>query len=170
MARQVLYMGGFDSSGACHAICCEWIRQSRDLGGVTRVRDLESPLACRSDWDPGAGWQAINEIYNLPIDRVVWRARFDADWLAAHCVRIQGYALIVLWKGGIHVPNGTHGREGHTMALRKQPGRIQYFDPDLGTLQIDNTQDLSRWLRSGVNGPFERYPEFMQRQCELVLV
>ncbi|MGH9404192.1 MAG: YopT-type cysteine protease domain-containing protein [Terriglobia bacterium] len=170
MARQILYMGGFDSSGVCHTICCEWIRQSRDLGNVTRVRELESPLTCRADWDPATGWRAINETYNLPVDHVVWRARFDSDWLADHCARIHGYALIVLWNGGIYPPNRTHGLEGHTVALRKQPGRIQYFDPNLGTLEIDNAQELGCWLRNSLNAPGGRYPGLRGRRCELVLV
>ncbi|MGH9352270.1 MAG: hypothetical protein ACRD2G_08940 [Terriglobia bacterium] len=169
MVRQILYMGDANGFGVYHAVCCEWVRQSRDLGNVTRVRELENSMIPCVNWDPAAGWQGINDAYRFPVDRVVWSARFNAEWLAAHCARLHGYALIVLWNGGINLPAAPQ-REGHTVAVRKEPGKIQYFDAHLGTLEIDNPQELCRWLLNGPNAPGERYPEFRERRCELVRI
>ncbi|HEV2416821.1 MAG TPA: YopT-type cysteine protease domain-containing protein [Terriglobia bacterium] len=169
MIRPILFMGDANGLGVGHAICCEWIRKSRKLGDVTRVRELENSMVPCANWEPSSGWQGIQDAYGFPIDRVVRRFRFDAGWLAGHCARLHGYALIVLWNGGINSPDAPQ-RTGHTVAVRKEPERIQYFDPNLGTLAIDTSQEFCRWLVSGPSAPGEMYPEFCKRCCEVVQV
>lgn len=168
MIRQILFIGGADKTALGHAVCCEWIRQSRALGDVVRVRDLEDSMARCAERELAAGWQGINAVCGLPADRAVWIDRFNADWLAAQSVSLQGYALIVLGNGGMYLP-GSPDRAGYTMVIRKEPGKIQYFDPGFGTLVIDRVQELRQWLVDGVGAPGRRHWDLCQRSCAVVL-
>lgn len=167
MIRQILFIGGADKTALAHAVCCEWVRQSRALGDVARVRDLEDSMMCCEGRVLAAGWQGVHDACGLPAGRIVSIERFSAEWLAAHCANVQGYALIILGRGGMDLP-GSPDRKGHTTAVRKEPGKIQYFDPGFGTLVIDTVQELRQWLIDGIGAPGRRHWDLCQRSCALV--
>ena len=170
MPNQILNMGNFNVAGICHAISCQWIKQSRQLGNVTTVQQLGSPAAMFMNWQLPNNWQGINRNYHMPFNNVVTRTQLDGQWLAEQCTRINGYALIVIWGGGINVAAGAHAVAGHTLAVRKEAGRIQYFDPNIGTFQFANSMEMYDWIPGDPNGPYMRYPGLRNRQCEFVKV
>jgi hypothetical protein len=170
MPNQILDMGNFNVAGICHAISCKWIKQSRLLDNVNSLQQLGSPLAMFMNWELPGDWQGINDNYHLPHDDVVTRPQLDGQWLAEQSMGINGYAIIVLWGGGIDVAAGAHALAGHTVAVRKQPGRIQYFDPNIGTFQFSNSLEMYNWLPADPNGPYMQYPTLRNRQCEFVKV
>ena len=169
MIRQILFMGGSDKTALGHAVCCEWVRQSRALGDVTRVRDLEDSMMRCAAGELADGWENVNSACCLSTDRAVWIDRFNAGWLAAQSASLQGYALIILGNGGMDLP-GAPDRQGHTMVIRKEPGKIQYFDPAFGTLVIDTVQELRQWLIDGTGAPGRRHSDLCQRSCALVQI
>ena len=169
MIRPVLFMGDGKKLGATHAVCCEWIAQSRRRGTVAKVSELEEGLARRAAWNSCAGWRAIHEAIGLPVERSSSVGLFDARWLAGHLATLHGYALLVLSGGGIDPPEAA-SRRGHTVALRSEPGNIQYFDPNIGTLQIDTVREFCGMLAKGPLAPGERYAEFSRMRCELAWV
>jgi hypothetical protein len=170
MVRQILYMSEFDVAGISHAICCQWIKQSCELGSVTAVRQLISSDVTFPVLDAAGGWQGINGIYQLPVRELFSRPRLDSAWLAERSTRINGYALILLGGGGVGVQSESHRKEGHTLAVRKQPGNIQYFDPNVGTLQFDYSSDLRDWLLAAPSAPSGLYPELRNRECKFAKV
>jgi hypothetical protein len=170
MATKILDMGNFNSSGICHAICCKWIKQSRVLGDITAVSQLGSPMAMFMNWQLPDDWHGINDNFHMPHDNVTTRDQLDAQWLAEQATKMTGYALIVLWGGGINVAEGAHAVEGHTVAVRKEPGKAQYFDPNIGTFQLKNSFEVFTFLSSDPNGPYLQYPTLRNRNCEFVKV
>jgi len=110
MPHQILYMGNFNVAGICHAISCKWIKQSRLLGNVNTLQELESPMAMFTNWQLADDWRGINENYHLPAVEVLIRPHLDGQWLAEQSTRINGYTLIILWGGGISVQERAHIR------------------------------------------------------------
>lgn len=170
MAQQILAMGNFNVAGICHAISCQWVKQSRALGDVTAVHQLGSPMAMFMNWQLPADWHGINENYHLPQADVSTNAMLDGAWLAEQCTRLNGFALIVLWGGGISVARKAHDIQGHTVAVRKDGAKLQYFDPNIGTFQFDNSLEMFDWLPTDHNGPVQKYPTLRNRTCEFVRV
>lgn len=152
-----------------HAVCCRWIVESRRRGAVIKVSDLEDGFTPESAWNPGAGWRGIHDVFQLPVERSASVERLDARWLTGHIARLHGYALLVLSMGGVDLPDAIE-RTGHTLAVRIEPGNIQYFDPNFGTLQIDAIRELCEMLVKGPSAPGERYARFSRMRCELAWV
>ena len=169
MIRQILFIGGADKTALAHAVCCEWVRQSRLLGDVARVRDLEDSMMRCEGRGLADGWQGVHDACGLPAGQAASIERYNAEWLASQCGNVQGYALIILGRGGMDFP-GAPDRKGHTMVIRKEPGKIQYFDPGFGTLVIDTLQELRQWLIDGMAAPGRRHSDLCQRSCTFVLL
>lgn len=170
MPAQIFQTGNLNVAGICHAISCQWINQSRRLNNVTTLQQLGSPAAMFMNWQLPNNWQGINANYHLPSNNVVTQPQLGGQWLAEQCTRINGYALIVLWGGGINVAAGAHAVSGHTVAVRKQAGGVQYFDPNIGSFQFASSLELYNWIPTDPNGPYMQYPALRIRQCEFVKV
>ena len=167
MPNKIFDTGSLNVSGICHAICCKWIKASRQKGQVQSLLDLGSPMAMFMNWELPGNYKGINELYHLSIISVKKQPRLDGGWLAQQATTSSGYGLIVLWGGGLDVKSGSHVQNGHTVAVCKETGKVEYFDPNDGAYSFSNSMELYSWLP---NELLTKYPELSNRECEYVKV
>lgn len=170
MAQQIFSTGSLNVAGICHAVCCKWVKESRILGNVVSVQQLGSPMAMFMNWQMPANWQGINDNYHLPPGDIETQPQLIPGWIAEKTTRINGFALVVLWGGGLNIAEGRHQAMGHTVAVRKEAGHCQYFDPNIGAIEFTNSIEMFEWLPANAQGPYMMYPMLRNRSCEFVKV
>ena len=124
MPNKIFDTGNLNVAGICHAICCKWIKASRQKGQVQSLQDLGSPMAMFMNWQMPADYTGINELYHLPVVSVKKRPTLDGSWLAQQATSSSGYGLIVLWGGGLNAKSGSHVKNGHTVAVCKEAAKV----------------------------------------------
>lgn len=170
--RTIFEAGALNKDGICASTINHWI--SLALGGteVKTRSDLGSVAAIKSRWQQATDNDDIDNVYNLVAKDQV---NLDQDSLditrVAHAMtRGAGYFRFSCWGRVLNTSTGKWDESGHSMGTRKgtrkggflQP--MQFFDPNLGLLEFDNTLEFYDFLLPYV---MSTYPSLMRRSAEI---
>ena len=90
------------------------------------------------------------------------------NWIATELTRGTGYFLFAV-RGrtlNLHVDPATYENEGHAMATRKGLGSLQFFDPNEGLLEFDNSLEFYQYIPNYIS---TNYPDLLSKEAEVHL-
>lgn len=160
-----------NQGGICHAISCQWIKNSRQMD-IVNVGQLGLIEKMAVNWEFARNWQEINQNYHLKHTDFDKYHIADREWLAQRCTTYKGYALIVFWGVAINITDKCKSYEGHTVAVRCEKDNYQYFDPNMGAFKFINSLEMYDWLMRDISNdnPFIKYSNLLNGECDFIRV
>ena len=172
MSRLIFSTGQLNQGGICHAISCQWIKKSREKD-VLKLDDLGLLEKLAVNWEFAKKWQEINKNYHLDsTNEIVFKDGSYREDIARECTKHNRYALIIFWRVSIDVVKQSKEYEGHTVAIRCEDKKYQYFDPNIGAIEFNNSLEMYEWFKydMSTDNPFVKYRALLNGLCEIVVV
>jgi hypothetical protein len=169
MPTTIFDAGDMNAQGICRAWACEWIKKCKQGVAVTSKAHLDSQAATATKYQAGAangGNDGIDAQYGLVPITVTKNTNtpLDVQWIGTELTKGTGYFLFAVRGKTLNVAKGSFDNSGHAMATRKGLGPLQFFDPNLGVRQFDNSVEFYNWLPKYIK---ETYPGLLSREGEV---
>ena len=164
--RKVFDAGNMNNKGICRGWACDWISRSKNGQVVTSRYELGSGHMVGNLWDTAPDNDGIDTNFGLvSLGRVTNTSNpISPNWIATELTKGTGYFLFAVRGKTLNVQTGTYDGSGHAMATRKGYGKLQFFDPNLGVLEFDNTLEFYGYLPAYIR---TTYPDLLSRQAEI---
>lgn len=151
--------GNMNDKGICRGWVCDWvvrckggenIRSRYDLSSGHRVEGLFNTPPLTND-----GIDGHNHL--VPLTTVVNTAPpINPIWIATELTKGTGHFIFGVRGRSLNVGQGRYNYSGHALGTRKGYGKLQFFDPNTGLMEFDNTLGffdyLPRYLRTTYPG------------------
>jgi hypothetical protein len=164
--QKIFDAGNMNEGGICRRWACDWISRSLQ-GQVIRSRyDLSSAHGNRTNGPRGNA--AVVNSFGLNARRSATNTNppLSVAWMATELTRGTGYFLFSVRGRTLNVATGRFDNSGHAMATRKGIGPLQFFDPNEGLMEFDNSKEFYDYLPSFV---LNTYPDLLSREAEVLL-
>lgn len=164
--KTIFEAGNMNDKGICRGWACDWISRSKsgqlinsryDMGSAHQVGNLYNAAQTNDGVDVNFGLVSLGRVVNAshPI---------SPSWIATELTKGTGYFLFAVRGKTLNLKNGTYDNSGHAMATRKGYGELQFFDPNLGVIEFDNTLEFYDFLPTYIR---TTYPDLLSREAEV---
>jgi len=164
--RTVFDAGNMNNKGICRGWACDWTARSKGGQVINSRYDLGSGHLVGALWDAAPDNDGIDTNFGLvSLGRVTNSSNpISPTWITTELTKGTGYFLFAVRGRTLNVKNGTYDGSGHAMATRKGLGKLQFFDPNLGVIEFDNTMEFYDYLPSYIR---TTYPDLLSKEAEI---
>ena len=164
--RTVFDAGNMNDAGICRGWACDWISRWTKGQEITSRYDLSSGHLVAGLWNAAADNDAIDANFGLAaVGRVNnTSVPISPIWIATELTKGTGHFLFAVRGKTLNIAKARYDGSGHAMATRKGFGKLQFFDPNLGVIEFDNTLEFYNYLPGYIRAT---YPDLLSKEAEV---
>lgn len=155
-----------NAGGICRGWVCDWIRRSKAGQAIASRHHLGSEHLVGALWDAADDNDGIDANFGLrPLETKANKRRpIDPQWIATELTKGTGHYVFAVRGRTLNTRRGRFDDSGHAMGTRKGYGRLQFFDPNEGLIEFDNTLEFYDFLPSYIR---TTYPDLLTKEAEV---
>jgi hypothetical protein len=164
--NKIFEAGNMNERGICRGWSCDWIKRGKSGQVIGSRYDLSSGHQVGNLWDAAPDNDGIDTNFALvTLARVRSTSTpISPTWIATELTKGTGYYLFAVRGRTLNARTGSYDESGHAMATRKGMGKLQFFDPNEGLLEFDNTLEFYDYLPTYIR---TTYPDLLSKEAEV---